>query len=192
MRPPEQAGSGHRLSLRILATTDLHMHLLPYDYFIDAPSDIRGLTRTASLIAAARAEADNCLLLDNGDFLTGTPMADEIARRISAPNTADSELHPMIAVMNRLGYDAATLGNHDFDHGIAFLQKTLAGAEFPLYTPAPLPDPRTPAARWQGAASRPENRRDRCAAAPLAPPASRLAPAASGLGHPPDRPPFGV
>ncbi len=111
------------------------MHLLPYDYFIDAPSDTRGLARTASLIAAARAEVDNCLLLDNGDLLTGTPMADEIARHTDTPNTSgagSAEPHPMIAVMNRLGYDAATPGNHDFDHGIAFLQQTVAGARFPF------------------------------------------------------------
>lgn len=123
--------------LRILATTDLHMHILPYDYFTDKVSHTRGLARTASLIHAARAEvgAENCLLVDNGDFLTGTPMDDEIARRMEAPpETAQTSPHPMISVMNGLGYDAATLGNHDFDHGgVARLEQILEQASFPPF-----------------------------------------------------------
>ena len=128
------AGEVAKARLRILATTDLHMHILPYDYFTDAPSHTRGLARTASLIHAARAEdgSDACLLVDNGDFLTGTPMDDQIAQRMEAPGTDLAEPHPMIAVMNRLGYDAATLGNHDFDHGFARLERVLEHAEFPF------------------------------------------------------------
>lgn len=114
------------MRLRILATTDLHMHVLPYDYFIDAPSDTRGLAKTASLIGQARAETPNCLLVDNGDVLTGTPMGD-IALAPNAPTP-----HPMIQVMNKLGYDAATLGNHDFDHGLTTLESILSQADFPV------------------------------------------------------------
>ncbi|WP_300519876.1 bifunctional 2',3'-cyclic-nucleotide 2'-phosphodiesterase/3'-nucleotidase [Aliiroseovarius sp.] len=128
-------GAG-RARLRILATTDLHMHILPYDYFTDSASQTRGLARTASLIHAARAEAAAvsaaCLLVDNGDFLTGTPMDDEFAQRMARPGDGGGEPHPMISVMNALGYDAATLGNHDFDHGFAWLERVLEQAEFPL------------------------------------------------------------
>ena len=69
-----------RLSLRVLATSDVHMHLLPHDYLTGLPSPRLGLARTASLIAARRAEVPASLLLDNGDFLQGSPMGDIAAR----------------------------------------------------------------------------------------------------------------
>ncbi len=71
-----QAGQAH---LRILATTDLHCHVQPYDYYADKPNDTMGLARTASHIMAVRAEATNTLTVDNGDYMQGNPMADFIA-----------------------------------------------------------------------------------------------------------------
>lgn len=121
-----------QVNLRILATTDMHLHLLPYDYFTDQPSDTRGLARTATLIQQARAEVHNSILLDNGDFMNGTPMGDDILRRAMQSGQPHlSEIHPMIAAMNALHYDAATLGNHDFDHGADFLRDVLRDAAFP-------------------------------------------------------------
>ena len=103
------------VGLRILATTDLHMNILPYDYVADAPSPRQGFAHTARLIHQARAEAANTLLLDNGDFLHGSPVGDVLAQT----NGADPirEIHPIVAAMRALDYDAVTLGNHDFDHG---------------------------------------------------------------------------
>ncbi|HRD84812.1 MAG TPA: bifunctional metallophosphatase/5'-nucleotidase, partial [Rubrivivax sp.] len=69
-----------RLDLRLLETTDLHMHLLAWDYYQDKPSDEFGLARTASLIKAARAEVRNSLYFDNGDLLQGSPLGDWVAR----------------------------------------------------------------------------------------------------------------
>ena len=66
--------------LRILETTDLHMHLLPYNYFADREDTSVGLMRMAGLIAQLRREAEGPVLLcDNGDFLQGNPMGDYIA-----------------------------------------------------------------------------------------------------------------
>ncbi len=115
--------------LRILATSDLHVHITPWDYHSDRTSAAFGLARTASLIAAARAEVACCILLDNGDFLQGSPMGDVEALRTHRPGDAK---HPMIAAMNALHYDAATLGNHEFSNGLDFLLRQLAGAEFPV------------------------------------------------------------
>jgi len=139
--------------LRILATTDLHVHVVPWDYLGDRPSPTVGLARTASLIAKARAEVACCLLLDNGDFLQGSPLGEVSALALPGP-------HPMIAVMNALGYDAATLGNHEFSHGLGFLMRQLRDAVFPVISaniavqlgPTPLDDrtllpPRTILAR---------------------------------------------
>ncbi|MCC5972626.1 MAG: bifunctional 2',3'-cyclic-nucleotide 2'-phosphodiesterase/3'-nucleotidase [Rubellimicrobium sp.] len=115
--------------LRILATTDLHMHLMPHDYFTDTRDDSVGLVRTASLIERLRAEAPGAVVLvDNGDFLQGNPLADWMAE----PDSLSSRVHPMIAAMNRLGYDAGTLGNHEFNYGLEFLRQVLSQARFPV------------------------------------------------------------
>ncbi|MCF3974563.1 bifunctional 2',3'-cyclic-nucleotide 2'-phosphodiesterase/3'-nucleotidase [Paracoccus sp. EGI L200073] len=117
------------ISLRILATTDMHMKVLPYNYYTDQPCDSGGLARTASLIARRRAEVANSLLLDNGDFLQGTPMGDFAA---TAMTGKPRSLHPAIAAMNAMGYDAAALGNHDFNFGLSFLRQVTARAGFPF------------------------------------------------------------
>ena len=121
------ATADSRFPLRILATSDLHVHLAPWDYYTDRSSAISGLARTANLIAKARAEAGCCLLLDNGDFLQGSPLGDVVFHH----QTTD-EIHPMIAAMNALGYDAATLGNHEFANGLPFLLQQLGMARFPV------------------------------------------------------------
>ncbi|MCE6959450.1 bifunctional 2',3'-cyclic-nucleotide 2'-phosphodiesterase/3'-nucleotidase [Cereibacter sphaeroides] len=123
---PEQVAAAE-VPLRILATTDLHVEILPYDYHADREVEGPALACTATLIAEARAEAANVLLLDNGDLLQGNPMGDLWAQR-----GMDGGTHPLIQAMNALDYDAATVGNHDFDYGIDFLIEALAGAAFPV------------------------------------------------------------
>jgi len=121
-----QAGQAH---LRLMETTDLHVHVFPYDYYSDRPIDTVGLSRTASLIEGIRAEATNSLLLDNGDFLQGNPMGDYIAYE---RGMSEGDMHPVISAMNALGFDASTLGNHEFNYGIPFLMNSVAGAAFPI------------------------------------------------------------
>ncbi|WGW03684.1 bifunctional 2',3'-cyclic-nucleotide 2'-phosphodiesterase/3'-nucleotidase [Tropicibacter oceani] len=123
-----RAASG-QAHLRIMETTDIHVHVFPYDYYGDKPVDTVGLARTASLIGNVRAEATNSILLDNGDFLQGNPMGDYIAYE-RGMNEGDT--HPVIAAMNALGFDGSTLGNHEFNYGLGFLTKSLAGAGFPV------------------------------------------------------------
>lgn len=123
-----RAASG-QAHLRIMETTDLHVHVWPYDYYADKPADTLGAARTAALIAAVRAEAGNSILIDNGDFLQGNPMGDYIAyERGMKPG----EMHPIITAMNEVGIEAGTLGNHEFNYGLEFLANTLAGAKFPV------------------------------------------------------------
>ncbi|EBA16187.1 bifunctional 2',3'-cyclic nucleotide 2'-phosphodiesterase/3'-nucleotidase periplasmic precursor protein [Roseobacter sp. SK209-2-6] len=123
-----QAAS-NQAHLRLMETTDLHVHVFPYDYYADKPRDTVGLARTASLVRGIRAEATNSLLLDNGDFLQGNPMGDYIAYE---RGMKEGDMHPVIAAMNTLGFDASTLGNHEFNYGLPFLMKSLAGASFPV------------------------------------------------------------
>ncbi len=123
-----EAGQATEVRLRILETTDVHMNLLSYDYYQDKATDQYGLARAISLIKAARAEAPNSLLFDNGDLLQGNPMGDYIAK---IRPLKDGETHPAHQVMNQLGYDAANIGNHEFNFGLDFLRRALKGANFP-------------------------------------------------------------
>ncbi len=117
------------LKLRILETTDLHMNLVAWDYYQDKPAEDFGLDRTATLIKAARAEAPNTLLFDNGDLLQGSPLGDTVARQKAFPK---GWVHPAYRVMNALKYDAANIGNHDFNFGLPFLKQAMPGASFPI------------------------------------------------------------
>jgi 2',3'-cyclic-nucleotide 2'-phosphodiesterase / 3'-nucleotidase len=125
LAPTSQA---QQLRLRVLGTTDIHVHLLAHDYYQDKPSEEFGLVRTASLIHAARAEAPNNLLFDNGDLLQGNPLGDYIAR---IKPLAVGQTHPAYKVMNALRYDAANIGNHEFNYGLPYLQQAIKGAAFP-------------------------------------------------------------
>ncbi len=112
------------LKITLLATTDLHAHLTQFDYFQDRPDPLRGLEALTPIIAKLRRTFPNILLLDNGDTVQGTPLAD-VAAREDAP-------HPMITAMNALEYDAMGLGNHDFNYGLDFAQKIAQLAQFPV------------------------------------------------------------
>ena len=129
LHPFSAFAASNQAHLRIMETTDLHVHVYPYDYYADKPRDTLGLARTAAHIADIRAEATNTMLVDNGDFLQGNPMGDYIAYE---RGMKEGDMHPVILAMNTLGYDAGTLGNHEFNYGLDFLMKTLAGANFPV------------------------------------------------------------
>lgn len=116
----------HTYHLRLLATSDIHAAILPYDYATDRPDTGYSLACIASLVDAARAAAPGaCLLVDNGDFLQGTPLSDLHDPASDAP-------HPVIAAMNQLGYDAANLGNHEFNFGLPALRAAVEQAAFPV------------------------------------------------------------
>ncbi|MBC7142775.1 MAG: bifunctional 2',3'-cyclic-nucleotide 2'-phosphodiesterase/3'-nucleotidase, partial [Rhodobacteraceae bacterium] len=129
LHPYSAYAAANQAHLRIMETTDLHVHVFPYDYYSDKQIDTVGLARTAAIIEAVRAEATNAMLVDNGDFLQGNPMGDYIAyeRGMKA-----GDLHPVIQAMNTLDFDASTLGNHEFNYGLDFLMKSVAGAAFPI------------------------------------------------------------
>jgi 2',3'-cyclic-nucleotide 2'-phosphodiesterase / 3'-nucleotidase len=122
------AAQAQTLKLRILETTDVHMNLVDYDYYQDKPNPEFGLVRTYSLVKAARAEAKNTLLFDNGDLLQGGPMGDFVAR---GKPLQPGQVHPAFKVMNAMRYDAANVGNHEFNYGLPFLRQSLTGAAFP-------------------------------------------------------------
>jgi 2',3'-cyclic-nucleotide 2'-phosphodiesterase / 3'-nucleotidase len=107
-------------TLAILETTDLHTHVIGYDYFRLAEDPSFGLDRTATLIKDARAEFENTLLLDAGDTIEGTSLADYQAQ-VKAPDCKTPIA--IIKAMNALKYDAATMGNHEFNYGLNWLAR---------------------------------------------------------------------
>jgi 2',3'-cyclic-nucleotide 2'-phosphodiesterase/3'-nucleotidase len=129
LHPFAARAASDQAHLRVLETTDLHVNVFPYDYYADKPNDTFGLTRTASLVDAVRAEAGNTLLIDNGDIIQGSPMGDDVAFAHGLP---DGYVHPIIRAMNTMGYSCSTLGNHEFNYGLDFLDRAIAGANFPF------------------------------------------------------------
>lgn len=114
------------VKLTVLATSDIQGHLLPWNYFVPRVENI-GLSKLYTLIQKERSASPYSLLLDGGDTLQGSPLASYYSQENRWRQT-----HPIIQMYNYAGYDAVTLGNHDFDFGKPFLTKALGGANFPV------------------------------------------------------------
>ncbi|WP_461120743.1 bifunctional metallophosphatase/5'-nucleotidase [Saccharothrix stipae] len=127
---------GRRFTLTVLGTTDLHGNVFNWDYFADrefddaAHNDV-GLAKLSTLVKAVRQErgAHRTLLVDAGDTIQGTPLAYYYAK---VEPIGRRQVHPMAAAMNELGYDAAALGNHEFNYGIPLLRAFEQQLDFPL------------------------------------------------------------
>ncbi len=116
--------AGATATLAVLETTDLHFNVRSYDYFKLAEDKSYGFERTATLVRAARKEFANTLLVDNGDTIQGTALADYEAT--INPIGCTQQLS-MYKAMGALGFDAGTLGNHEFNYGLPFLNQVLGG-----------------------------------------------------------------
>jgi 2',3'-cyclic-nucleotide 2'-phosphodiesterase/3'-nucleotidase len=126
----------NRVRLTVLGTTDLHGNVFNWDYFKDrefdnAAHDDIGVAKVATLIKAMRKErrGEAMLTLDAGDTIQGTPLAYYYAK--IDPITEGAK-HPMANAMNLVGYDAAALGNHEFNYGIETLRTFESQLNFPL------------------------------------------------------------
>ncbi len=104
--------------ITILHTNDVHSHIEPFPASHSRAANQGGVARRATLIQAIRRENTNTLLFDAGDIFQGTPYF----------NFYGGELE--FKLMSMLNYDAATIGNHDFDNGIDGLYAQLPYAEF--------------------------------------------------------------
>ena len=120
---------GQTVDVRILATTDLHTNLVNYDYYQDKPVETLGLAKTAVLIEKAKKENPNVLLVDNGDTIQGTPLG--TYKAIVDP-VEKGEQHPMYAALQALGFEAGTLGNHEFNYGLDYLNRVIETAGLPI------------------------------------------------------------
>ncbi|WP_021023521.1 bifunctional 2',3'-cyclic-nucleotide 2'-phosphodiesterase/3'-nucleotidase [Salinivibrio costicola] len=115
------------INLRVIETTDIHTNVMDYDYYKNKPSQKIGLVRAATVVKQARDEAQNALLVDNGDLIQGSPMGDYMASKSIQPG----EVHPVYKAMNLLNYEVGNIGNHEFNYGLAFLKESINDANFP-------------------------------------------------------------
>ncbi|MFI6940898.1 bifunctional metallophosphatase/5'-nucleotidase [Streptomyces sp. NPDC050418] len=139
--PAARPGKGRgpkRYSFTVMGTTDLHGNVFNWDYFTDKEFDDKahndvGLAKISTLVNRVREDKGrrNTLLIDAGDTIQGTQLSYYYAK--VDPITARSgPVHPMAQAMNAIGYDAAALGNHEFNYGIEVLRKFEEQCDFPL------------------------------------------------------------
>ncbi|WP_372649528.1 bifunctional UDP-sugar hydrolase/5'-nucleotidase [Draconibacterium sp.] len=107
-------------TISILHTNDIHCHIEPFTGTNERYANKGGLARIAKLATLQRQKNPNTLLLDAGDMFQGTPYF----------NYFKGEL--MLKVMSEAGYDASTIGNHEFDNGLQGIKNPLPNAEFPI------------------------------------------------------------
>ncbi|MFQ6193521.1 bifunctional metallophosphatase/5'-nucleotidase [Streptomyces sp. NPDC000405] len=127
-----------RYALTVMGTTDLHGNVFNWDYFTDAEFDDKahndvGLAKISTLVGQVRAEKGrrNTLLIDAGDTIQGTQLSYYYAK-VDPITGAGGPVHPMARAMNAIGYDAAAVGNHEFNYGIPTLRKFEEQCDFPL------------------------------------------------------------
>ena len=126
-QPAGGSSSGNAFDLVVLSTTDVHGRMRAWDYYGDSVEASRGLARAATIVDSIRtANPGRVLLVDAGDLLQGNPFAYVAMRQF-----ADSA-NPIIRVMNVMAYDAAAIGNHEYNYGVPYLEKAVSEARFPM------------------------------------------------------------
>ncbi len=103
------------VTITVLATSDLHGRIYPYEYAIDSEDSDAGLAKIQTVLKAEKAVSDNIILMDLGDTVQDN----------SAELFNDDPIHPMIDALNYMGFDIWTLGNHEFNFEKAFLMKNI-------------------------------------------------------------------
>ncbi|MEU8676598.1 5'-nucleotidase C-terminal domain-containing protein [Streptomyces sp. NPDC048560] len=138
VEPASSRRPAKRYSFTVMGTTDLHGNVFNWDYFTDKEFDDKahndvGLAKISTLVDRIREERGrhNTLLIDAGDTIQGTQLSYYYAK-IDPITAKRGPVHPMAQAMNAIGYDAAALGNHEFNYGIPVLRKFEEQCDFPL------------------------------------------------------------
>ena len=121
-----RASSEEVMTLTILGTSDMHGNLTSWSYEANKDYANSGWARAATLVKETRAQNPNTLVIDNGDSIQGTILTDDLYNSdLTKPN-------PVIDIMNGIGYDSMTLGNHEFNFGTEMIKKIEKEAKFPI------------------------------------------------------------
>ena len=112
--------------ITVIGTSDMHGNIWGYSYEDNSETANNGMARLYTYIESVREENPNTLLIDAGDDIQGTIMTDDIY------NDTPDDPHPVITTMNFMGYDAMTLGNHEFNWGVDVATRILSQAAFPV------------------------------------------------------------
>ena len=126
MLPAALAAGEETTQITILGTSDMHSDIWGFDYANVEETEGTGMARLYTYIQQVRAENPNTILIDAGDDIQGTIMTDDLY------NKTPDQPHPVMTAMNFMGYDAMTLGNHEFNWGIPTMLQILGQAEFPV------------------------------------------------------------
>ena len=110
------------IRLTVLHTNDMHSRIESFPQDHKKYPGQGGMVNVGKLIGEVRKEKGEILLLDAGDIFQGTPYFNEFGGELE------------FKIMSKLGYDCATMGNHDFDNGLEGFEKMLPHANFPFVT----------------------------------------------------------
>ncbi|SFM19107.1 2',3'-cyclic-nucleotide 2'-phosphodiesterase / 3'-nucleotidase [Gracilibacillus orientalis] len=110
-------------TVSICVTSDVHGYIMPTNYRNNQEEHI-GLAKTATIIKKVK-EKNDTILIDNGDFIQGSPFTYYFAKK------QPDQPSPMINVANQLNYDLAVIGNHEFNYGLQYLQEAVEASDFP-------------------------------------------------------------
>lgn len=114
------------MELTILATSDIHGYLYPTNYVDDAVEMPFGLFKAAFVIEREKETATGpVLLIENGDFIQGSPLSQYVEENNESPA-------PLISVLNDMNYDVGVLGNHEFNYGLDYLKAAIEAVTHPV------------------------------------------------------------
>ncbi|MGY3716541.1 bifunctional metallophosphatase/5'-nucleotidase [Sutcliffiella cohnii] len=113
-----------KLQITILETSDVHGNVLPINYGNNEEENL-GLAKLATVIKNERNHSKNVILIDNGDLIQGTPFTYHYVKKMK------KERNPMIEILNKLDYDAAIIGNHEFNYGMDIINDAVKQSNFP-------------------------------------------------------------
>ncbi|KAB8137675.1 bifunctional metallophosphatase/5'-nucleotidase [Gracilibacillus oryzae] len=112
------------MQLSICITSDIHGYIAPTNYR-DSQEENMGLAKIAAIINNIR-EKNNVILMDNGDYIQGSPFTYYFAKYHK------DRISPLVQIGNMLHYDFAVLGNHEFNYGLPYLQDAVNNANYPI------------------------------------------------------------
>lgn len=120
------AADANNMKLTVLGTSDVHGTITSWGYESNKDTEDRGLTHVKTYVDSVKKANPNTILIDNGDTIQGTILTDDLYNKDLAVK------NPVIEMMNYIGYDSMTLGNHEFNFGLPTVNKIMKEAKFPV------------------------------------------------------------